>query len=143
MPISTSAIPIGVIANTPRPSAPVRLSRLLASRNAGALTRVRQVPSDAASDIGISSRDGARPLVLASRPMIGSIIAVTITWWVKDAMIATAGIVTAITRASLLPEARPIHWPMCSVIPVAAKPPEMTNTAATMIAGSLENPDSA
>src|SRR5690606_31296945 len=102
-------MPIGVIEKIPSPSAPVRSSMLSASRNAGALTRVRQVPSEAASDIGISSRDTDSPRALANRVRIGSIIAVTITWWVNDAIAATAGIVTAIARDSLLPDARPIH----------------------------------
>src|SRR3546814_5055705 len=114
MAMNTSAMPIGVIEKIPRPSAPVRSSRLSASRNAGADTRVRQVPSDAASDIGISRREVDKPFALAKRVRIGNIIAVTITWWVNDAIAATAGIVTATARASLLPDARPIHWPMRS-----------------------------
>ena len=57
MPTTTSAMPIGVIEKMPRLSLPVRSIMSLASRNAGALTRVSVVPSEAASDIGISSRD--------------------------------------------------------------------------------------
>jgi len=54
-------MPIGVIEKMPRPSAPgVRSSMSLASRNAGALTRVSVVPSEAASDIGISRREAGR-----------------------------------------------------------------------------------
>jgi len=51
-----------------------------------------------------------------------------------------AGITTAIVRHSLPPAARPIPAPMRSLMPVACNPAESTNTAATMIAGSLENP---
>ena len=144
MPTTTSAIPIGVIEKMPSPPWPsLRSIRSSASRNAGALTRVRVVPSDAASDIGISSRDAGSFRSRACRTRIGSIIAVTMTWWVNAASAATAGITTAIARDSLRPAARPTHWPRRSVMPVAASPPEITNTAATMIAGSLANPDSA
>ena len=50
---------------------------------------------------------------------------------------------TITPRASLRPAAWPIHSPSRSVMPVAARPPEITNTAATMIAGSLAKPDNA
>src|SRR5690606_12408360 len=102
-------MPIGVIEKMSRPRLPDRCSRLSASRKAGALTRVSVVPSEAANDIGISSRDADRPFALAKRFRIGIIIAVTMTWWVNEAIAATAGMVTAIARASLLPAARPIH----------------------------------
>ena len=143
MPTTTRAMPIGVIENTPSSPLPLRASMSLASRKAGALTRVRVVPSEAASDIGISSREAGRRF---SRPCLsssGSIIAVTITWWVNADSAATAGITTAIARDSLRPAARPIQWPRRSVMPVADRAPEITNTAATMIAGSLEKPDNA
>ena len=143
MPTTTSAMPIGVIEKMPSGLPPLRSIRSLASRKAGALTSVSVVPSDAASDIGISRRDAGMFCSCAWRRVIGSIIAVTITWWVNEASAATAGISTATARASLRPAARPIHRPRRSVMPVAARPPEMTNTAATMIAGSLANPDSA
>ena len=65
------------------------------------------------------------------------------TWWVKADSAATAGMTTATARGSLRPATRPIHRPRRSVTPVAASPPESTNTAATMIAGSLAKPDSA
>src|SRR4249919_2304561 len=136
-------MPIGVIEKMPSGLPPLRSIRSLASRKAGALTSVSVVPSDAASDIGISRRDAGMFCSCAWRKVIGSIIAVTITWWVNEASAATAGISTATARASLRPAARPIHRPRRSVIPVAARPPEMTNTAATMTAGSLANPDSA
>ena len=100
MPTSTSAMPIGVIEKIPSPSAPARCSWSLASRNAGALTRVRVVPSEAASDIGISSREAGMWRSRACRSSSGSIIAVTITWWVKAASNATTGITTAIVRHS-------------------------------------------
>ena len=48
------------------------------SRNAGALKIVSVVPIEAASDMGISSRDGASFCSRARRIMIGSIIAVII-----------------------------------------------------------------
>lgn len=51
--------------------------------------------------------------------------------------------VTAMARHSRPPAARPIAAPIRSVMPVADKPADNTNTAATMIAGSLENPDKA
>ena len=123
--------------------ASARSSRSAASRKAGALTSVSVVPSDAASDIGIRSFDGDSPRACAMRVTIGSIIAVTITWWVNDDSAATAGMMTSTARHSACPAARPIHWPSRSVIPVAASAPEITNTAATMIAGSLAKPDSA
>ena len=41
---------------------------------------------------------------------------------------------------SLPPAVRPIHAPIRSVMPVDCSPAESTNTAATMIAGSLEKP---
>ena len=115
----------------------------LASRKAGAPTRVRVVPSEAASDIGISRREAGNWRSRACRSNSGSIMAVTITWWVKAASSATSGITTPIVRASPCPPARPTQAPRRSLMPVAASPPEMTNTAATMIAGSLAKPDSA
>src|SRR3546814_17362222 len=114
-------MPIGVIEKMSRPALPERSSRLSASRKAGALTRVRVVPSEAAKDIGISSREADSTFALAKRVRIGSIIAVTMTWWVNEAIAATAGMVTAIGRATLLPAARPIHWPMGSVLTVPAR----------------------
>ena len=60
------------------PGCPGRLSRLFASRNAGALKSVSVVPSEAASDIGISRREAGSFCSRASRMRIGSIIAVTI-----------------------------------------------------------------
>ena len=57
---------------------PLFSSRLFASRKAGALNRVRVVPSDAASDMGISSREAASFCSRASLRRMGSIIAVTI-----------------------------------------------------------------
>src|SRR3546814_9798737 len=95
MPMNTSAMPIGVIEKIPRPSAPVRSSRLSASRNAGADTRVRQVPSDAASDIGISRREFDKPFASEQRIRIGNITAVTLTWSVTDDLPATVAIVPA------------------------------------------------
>ena len=94
MPKTTSAMPIGVIENTPRAGSPFRASMSLASRKAGALTRVNVVPSDAASDIGISRREAGRPVSRPCRNSSGSIIAVTITWWVNADSAATAGITT-------------------------------------------------
>ncbi len=73
----TSAAPIGVISNIPRPRAPWRSSMLLASRKAGALITVSVVPRDAARDMGISTLEGGMPLSRARRMRIGSIIAVT------------------------------------------------------------------
>src|SRR3970040_640232 len=98
-------MPMGVMEKMPRLSAPVRWIRLLASRNAGALTSVRVVPNEAPNDIGISRRDADSPRDLAKRVTIGSIIAVTITWWVDDDIAATTGITTAMARASPLPAA--------------------------------------
>src|SRR3546814_17860911 len=85
-PNPTSAMPIGVIEKMSRPALPERSSRLSASRKAGALTRVRVVPSEAAKDIGISSRDADSPFALAQRVRIGSIIAVTMTGWANEAI---------------------------------------------------------
>ena len=124
----------------PRPVPSARLSRSPASRKAGALNRVRVVPSEAASDIGISRREAASFCSRASRIRIGNIIAVTITWCEKAASSAVAGITTAIVRHSLPPAVRPIQAPIRSVMPVDCSPAESTNTAATMIAGSLEKP---
>ncbi len=143
VPTTTRAMPIGVIEKMPRLSAPARCSRSFASRKAGALTRVRVVPSDAASDIGISRREAGSWRSRACRSSSGSIIAVTITWWVKAASSATSGITTAIVRASPRPPARLTQVPRRSLIPVAASAPEITKTAATMIAGSLAKPDRA
>ena len=84
----------------PRRSAPARSSISLASRNAGALNKVRVVPSEAAKDIGINRREAGIWRSRACRSSSGSIIAVTITWWVKAASSATAGITTAIVRHS-------------------------------------------
>ncbi len=74
---STSAMPIGVIPSTPSGSWSLCSRRRFISRNAGALKSVSVVPSEAASDIGMSSRDGDRFCTRARRIMIGSIIAVT------------------------------------------------------------------
>ena len=80
------------------------------NRNAGALNSVSVVPSDAASDMGISRRDAGQASARARcRIRIGSIIAVTITWCENAASIATvAGMTTAMVRHSLPPAARPI-----------------------------------
>jgi hypothetical protein len=48
-----------------------------------------------------------------------------------------------IARHSLAPAARAMSEPMRSVTPVALRAAEMTKTEATMIAGSLANPESA
>ena len=143
VPSSTSTAPMGVMAKISRPGWPERFSRSLASRKAGALIRVSVVPSDAASDIGINSREAASFCSCASRIRMGSIIAVTIRWCENAASAAVAGITTAIVRHSLPPAARAMPAPMRSVMPVADRPADSTNTAATMIAGSLEKPDSA
>src|SRR3546814_12775645 len=66
-PNPTSAMPIGVIEKMSRPALPERSSRLSASKKAGALTRVRVVPSEAAKDNGISSSEADSPLALATR----------------------------------------------------------------------------
>ena len=75
--------------------------------------------------------------------MIGSIIAVIMRWCEKAASAATAGITTSIARHSRAPAARAMPAPMRSVMPVWVSAAEITNTAATMIAGSLEKPESA
>ena len=69
-------MPIGVMPNTPSVSCPPVSSRWFISRKAGALKIVSVVPSEAASDIGISRREGERFCTRARRIMIGSIIAV-------------------------------------------------------------------
>ncbi len=51
------ARPMGVMANTSSPLPPWRISKSPASRKAGALNTVSVVPSDAARDIGINSRE--------------------------------------------------------------------------------------
>ena len=51
---------------------------LLVSRKAGALNSVSVVPSEAASDMGISSRDAGICRSRDRRMTIGSIMAVTI-----------------------------------------------------------------
>ncbi len=80
-------------------------SRWFISRKAGALKIVSVVPSEAASDIGISSREGDRFCSRASRIMIGSIMAVIIRWCENAASAATAGITTRIARHSREPAA--------------------------------------
>ena len=136
-------MPIGVIPKMPSVAWPLVCSRWFISRKAGALKIVSVVPSDAASDIGISRRDGDRFWTRASRIMIGSIMAVTMRWCENAASAATAGITTRIARHSFEPAARAIPAPMRSVRPVSVSAAEITNTAATMIAGSLEKPESA
>ena len=136
-------MPIGVMPKMPSVACSPVNSRWFISRKAGALKMVSVVPSDAASDIGISSRDGDRFCSRASRIMIGSIIAVIMRWCENAASAATAGITTRIARHSLAPAARAIPAPMRSVRPVSVSAAEMTNTEATMMAGSLEKPESA
>ena len=71
---------MGVIEKMPRPLPPsVRVIMSSASRKAGALTRVSVVPSEAANDIGINSREAGNLYSRAWRSRIGTIIAVTIT----------------------------------------------------------------
>ena len=69
-------MPIGVMPKMPSVSCPPVSSRWFISRKAGALKIVSVVPSEAASDIGISSREGDRFCTRARRIMIGSIMAV-------------------------------------------------------------------
>src|SRR3546814_16331330 len=90
-PNPTSAMPIGVIEKMSRPALPERSSRLSASRKAGALTRVRVVPSEAAKDIGISSREADSQFALAKRVRSGSIIAVTMTWRLAESHVGEEG----------------------------------------------------
>ena len=143
VPSSTSAMPMGVMAKMSSAGRSARLIRSLDNRNAGALNSVSVVPSDAASDMGISRRDAASFCSRAMRIRMGSIIAVTITWCENAASAAVAGMTTAMVRHSLPPAARPMPAPMRSVMPVADRPADSTNTAATMIAGSLAKPASA
>lgn len=75
--------------------------------------------------------------------IIGSIIAVTIKWWVKAEMAATANMITKIALTSPFPESFVTHSPIMSVTPVWESPADKMKTAATMMAGSLEKPEKA
>ena len=135
-------MPIGVMPKIPSVSWSPVCSRWFIRRKAGALKIVSVVPSEAASDIGIRSREGERFCTRASRIMIGSIMAVIMRWCENAASAATAGITTRIARHSLEPAARAMPAPMRSVRPVSVSAAEMMNTEATMMAGSLANPES-
>ena len=75
--------------------------------------------------------------------MIGSIMAVIMRWCENAASAATAGMTTRIARHSLEPAARAMPAPIRSVRPVSVSAADMTNTEATMMAGSLANPERA
>ena len=114
-------MPIGVMPKMPSVAWSLVCSRWFISRKAGALKIVSVVPSEAASDIGISRREGDRFWTRASRIMIGSIMAVTMRWCENAASAATAGITTRIARHSFAPAARAIPAPMRSVQDVIAE----------------------
>ncbi len=101
------------------------------------------VPNEAANDSGISNLEAG---ILLSRERFitgGSMMAVMVTWWVKAESSATDGIITAMMRSKLRPANRWTQYPSLSDNPVWYSAPLNTNTAATIIAGSLLNPDKA
>jgi hypothetical protein len=59
---------------------------------------VTVVPSEAANDSGISSREAGRFRRRASSSVTGSIAAVVVTWWVKADSSATAAVMTPTAR---------------------------------------------
>src|SRR3954451_10105472 len=98
VPAADIARPMGAMLNTPRGGRPALSRTLLAIRKAGAPMIVIVVPSEAAIDRGISSRDGAMSRSAASFIVVGSITAVVVTWCVKAENSATDGMITATAR---------------------------------------------
>lgn len=79
MPAAESAKPIGAIEKMPSPGRPASWSTCEAMRNAGAPMIVIVVPSEAANDMGISSREAGMLRARERSSVTGSMIAVVVT----------------------------------------------------------------
>src|SRR5574340_215451 len=117
VPAVTSTSPMGAIEKMLSPGLPCCFKSPFAMRNAGAPMIAMVVPREAAKDIGISSLEAGIFLSLEIFNMIGTMMAVSVTWCVTAEGSATSGIMTAMMRSNLVLTSPWIHVPNLSESP--------------------------